>query len=313
MSRPGLRALLAAVLLLQAGCTLLGPAPASLPLPPGLPTRQYIDGVPFYAQEEDQCGPAALAGVLGWAGAPSSPAALRPQVYLPQRQGSLQAELLAATRRAGLLAYPLAPRSEDLLRELAAGHPVLVLQNLRWDAWPQWHYAVVVGYDQPAGDWLLQSGDQALLRMAATPFERSWARAGRWAFVALPPQELPASAREDDYTAAVAALERSAAPAAGLAYERALARWPQDLVARIGLGNLAYGAHDLPGALAHYAQASAEHPEAGDAWNNQAQVLHELGRDAEALAAARRAVALGGPRAAQYARTLAACRESRPQ
>jgi hypothetical protein len=30
--------------------------------------------------------------------------------------------------------------------QLEAGRPVLVLQNLALKLWPQWHYAVVVGY-----------------------------------------------------------------------------------------------------------------------------------------------------------------------
>ena len=43
----------------------------------------------------------ALATVLGAAGIGRTPEQLAPQVYLPQRQGSLQVELLGASRRAG--------------------------------------------------------------------------------------------------------------------------------------------------------------------------------------------------------------------
>jgi predicted Zn-dependent protease len=61
---------------------------------------------------------------------------------------------------------------------------------------------------------------------------------------------------------------------------------------------------DLRGAAAAYLRATTDHPEAADAWNNLAQALHELGSRAEALAAARRAVSLGGPRLPAYRETL---------
>jgi predicted Zn-dependent protease len=149
----------------------------------------------------------------------------------------------------------------------------------------------------------LRSGTQPRLVMGQRAFQRSWERAGRWAFVALPPDTLPATAREDDYVSAAADLERSDPPAAAAAYGTALARWPGNLVARIGLGNIAYGSGRAGEAERHYLLATRDHPDSGDAWNNLAQVLHEAGRDAEARAAADRAVAIGGERAADYRAT----------
>ena len=64
------------------------------------------------------------------AGVKVTPEELVPQVYLPERKGSLQVEMLAAARRHGMVSYQLAPRFEDVLREIAAGTPVVVLQNL---------------------------------------------------------------------------------------------------------------------------------------------------------------------------------------
>jgi len=116
--------------------------------PETLAQRTELAEVPFFPQEEYQCGPAALASVLVHNNIATTPAALVPQVYLPGREGSLQTEMLAATRRHGLVAYHLAPRIEDLLTEVAAGNPVIVLQNLAFSFAPLWHYAVVVGYDR---------------------------------------------------------------------------------------------------------------------------------------------------------------------
>lgn len=291
--------------LLLAACSNLPVADYGAALPPSLPDHRELADVPFHPQDKYQCGPAALATVLGSAGIARSPQELKTGVYLPGRQGSLQPEMLAAARRAGLLPYVLAPRPESLLQEVAAGHPVVVLQNLRFSFLPQWHYAVVVGYDLREQQIILRSGTEKRLVMTQADFDRTWSRAKRWAFVALPPDRRPATAREADFVAAAAALEGVSPQAARQAYGTALAAWPGNKVAGIGLGNAAYRAGDLTGAQAAYRRATLEHPDWADAWNNLAQVLHELGRQPEALAAARQAVALGGPRRQTYESTLA--------
>jgi tetratricopeptide (TPR) repeat protein len=187
----------------------------------------------------------------------------------------------------------------------------VVLQNLAFSFAPVWHYAVVVGYDLPREEIVLRSGTTRRLEMRLSTFERVWARGGHWAMVALPPQRLPVTAAADTYVAAVVALERLDAAAARQAYAAALARWPDHLLAEIGLGNTAYAARDLAAAEAAYRRATNDHPQAADAWNNLAQVLFELRRTDEAQSAAERAVALGGPRLASYQATLKAITEPR--
>lgn len=272
--------------------------------PASLPARAELAHTPFFPQEDYQCGPASLAAVLQHAGRDATPAALVPQVYVPARHGSFQAEMLAATRRQGLVAYPLAPRLESLLREIAAGTPVLVLQNLALDWAPQWHYAVAIGYDLDARELVLRSGLTRRLVMRLNTFEHTWARSGHWAMLAVPPQRLPQTATQASWLAAVAALERVAPAAARRGYEAALARWPDSVTAQIGLGNASYALRDLESAAAAYQRATRSHPASADAWNNLAQALIELGSRDEALAAARSAVALGGPRMQTYLETL---------
>lgn len=309
--RPLRLALGAALAPWVASCALLPAAPTELEVPDGLPRRAELAATPFFPQDDYQCGPATLAEALTQAGAPRSPQQLVPEVYVPQRQGSLPPEMLAATRRAGLVAYPIDASASALAQEIAAGTPVVVLQNLLFDLFPRWHYALVIGYDLDRREWILRSGTQQRLVVSREQFERSWAKAGRWAFVALAPGRLPATAREDAYVAAVANLERVDASAAALAYEAALERWPGDLVARIGLGNIAYGAQRLNDARMQYEMAVRAHEDSADAWNNLAQVVQELGDEEEAERDARRAVTLGGPRIAEYQRTLAEIQASR--
>lgn len=312
---PALPAAAGTLLLIGAllgGCATTAQVAALREQPPaGLPARHELEAVPFFPQEENQCGPAALATTLTDAGAATSPEVLAPQVFLPARAGSLQAEMLAAARRQGFVAYPLAPRLEDLLREVAAGNPVIVLQNLALDFFPRWHYAVVVGYDLPGDEIVLRSGTTRRLPIALSTFDRTWARSGRWAMLTLAPDRLPATAAEDRYVGAAAALERVAPGAARRAYATALERWPASFPARIGEGNAAYALRDLAAAEAAYREATRRYPDAPDAWNNLAQTLLELRRREEALAAVQRAVELGGPRLGTYRETLRAVSDSR--
>ena len=295
--------LLAIAVLAVSGCASV-PAPEYGGTPPASREEPVeLAAVPFFPQGEYQCGPAALATVLQSAGIARTPQQLAEQVYLPQRQGSLQLELLGATRRAGAVPYVLHDPPDGLLREVAAGHPVVVLQDLG-HLLPQWHYAVVVGFDLAQKTLTLRSGTTPRLVMSISDFDRSWARSERWAFVALPPDRLPASASELEYVQAAAAFERVMPAMGPRAYQTALNVWPKNLFARLALGNAAYRQQQLGEAGAQYRQATVDHPESGDAWNNLAQVLFEQGRMEEAGAAARRAVAIGGPRLATYAATL---------
>ena len=107
--------------------------------PDDLPPAVELSQTPFFPQTEHQCGPAALATVLQPHHVDVSPQTLSSQLYIPAREGSLQVEMAVTARRYGMLPYPLNPEFADLLAEIAAGHPVLVLQNLRFDWWPQWH------------------------------------------------------------------------------------------------------------------------------------------------------------------------------
>ncbi|MBV8502303.1 MAG: PA2778 family cysteine peptidase [Paucibacter sp.] len=282
--------------------------------PPALAPRADLSSVPFFPQDDHECGPAALAMLLQASGTAATPAQLSPEVYLPGRQGSLQQELLIAARRHGLPAYVLAPDLRDLLTEVAAGHPVLVFQNLSLPIYPIWHYAVVVGYDRERGSLLLHSGLTKRLEMSLATFERTWARAGHWAMLALPTNEVPATAQVQTFAAAAVALERLDARAARQTYATALQRWPEDPVLLLGAGNAAYAQGDLAGAAVAYRHAVNTRPDLADAWNNLAHVLMESGEAAhrgEARQAAEQALALGGPRVAQY-RDLAAALRTDP-
>lgn len=260
--------------------------------PDGRPPMAQVAGVPFFPQTEHACGPAALAMVLVWSGLPLGAETMSAQVYTPGREGSFATDMLAAARRNGRLAVPVRTLP-DMLAELAAGHPVLVLQNLGLEIAPVWHFAVAVGYDLAARQVVLHSGVEEGQNLSLDTFEHSWNRAGQWALVVLPPDRLPATATATSVVLAAAGLERvGLAGAAAQAYEAVLARWPDSLGAAIGLGNARYAQNDRAGAEAAFRQAVDRHPHAAAGWNNLAHVLLEDGQESEARMAADMALRL---------------------
>ena len=263
---------------------------------PDLPRQVELKATPFIAQERYQCGPAALAMSLRAAGFAIDADALVPQVYLPQREGSLQVEMIAAGRRTGALSMTIPSRMDALVRELAAGNPVLVLQNLSLPIVPKWHYAVAIGYDVDRRDIILRSGTTERLVMPMSTFEHTWARSGYWGMVTLSPGHLPATAEEEKVVDALVAFEKTSAPGvARKTYAVAAQRWPDNLALALGLGNTAYAAGDKAAAAEAYRRASEQHPDSGAAANNLAVALMDLGHLKAARAAAEKALALGGP------------------
>jgi tetratricopeptide (TPR) repeat protein len=216
-------------------------------------------------------------------------------VYIPDRKGSLQVEMLAAARRHGMVSYALAPRFEDVLREIAAGTPVIVLQNLGLFS-AGWHYAVAIGYDYPLGTLVLRSGTQERDVMPFAAHEVVWMRSGYWAMVAVPPDRIPATAEENRWLGAIAALERTGqARGARVAYTAFLGRWPENVNARIGLANAHYALGELAQAEAVLREAARRDPGSVVVLNNLAQALSDLGRHEEALPLIEKAMAAGGP------------------
>ncbi len=268
--------------------------------PPDLPASAEVAQVPFFPQEAYQCGPASLAMVAQFAGVPVTPEALKDQVYLPDRQGSLQIEMLAAARRQGLMALTLPPELPELLRQVAAGRPVVVLQNLSLPVAPLWHYAVVIGYDLPTQTLRLHSGTHRRLAMPLSTFERTWARGGHWAFVAVQAGQVPAGWAPQAWLQAAAALERVRPDAAGQAYAAATRQWPGQPTAWLGLGNTAYRQGRFDEATRAFEAATRAAPDFADAWHNLAQARLAQGQRQEAAQAAGHAVSLGGPRVERY-------------
>ena len=293
-----------ALALFISACAQRAPLTDQLTQGAATPPPVELTDVPFHPQRRYQCGPAALATVLAYAGHPVDPDQLRDRVYVPARRGSLQPEMRAAARDHGLL--PVAHPADllTLAETLDQGHPILVMQNLGFERLPVWHYAVVVGIDVRADEVILRSGTRERETLSLRRFERSWARADHWAITLHPADILPAHATERSWLAAAAPFEQTGAlDIAETAYSTAAGRWPERFHVQMGLGNVRYQAGAFSDAEAAFRRAIALDPDHPAGWHNLAWALIRQERLAEAEAPARRAATLAATRQHAHANT----------
>ena len=272
--------------------------------PPHISSPSEIVSTPFFPQTQYHCGPAALATVIQFHGISATPEEIVPLVYTPGLKGALQIEVVAATRRFELLPVKLDGRLESLLREIDAGNPVLVLQNLGLDSIPFWHYAIVVGYDLETQSLVLRSGTEKRLIRPFDNFERTWQRGNYWALVIVPPERIPVTASAESYLLALVELEQTGhVQTANLGYQSASKRWPQNEHALIGLGNSAYALNKFSDAELAYQQALALSPENHQLWNNLAYAQAQLQKQNASIASIKKALELA-PNNSNYRQSM---------
>lgn len=259
---------------LLAGCASTPEWPVPGTDQPSTPDQVILEDVPFYPQERYQCGPASLAMMLNSQGLRTDPEILKELVYIPGRGGSLQVEMVAAARAHGMLVYPLEKELESLLSEVASGNPVLVMQNLRFGWWPQWHFAVVIGYNAGERDLILHTDTRKREAIDLEVFSNTWRRADKWAVTILPPDRVPATAKPLRFLQSAHDLETTGqTTAAGIAYETVENTWPDQPTATMARGNLAWQLGHQSEATGHFLQAVKRFPEFAEGWNNLAFAL----------------------------------------
>lgn len=270
----------AALALWLTGCTSFGER-----IPETLAPAVELEDTAFYPQLKHHCGPAALATVLESAGTAPAYDQVVDQVYIPELEGSLQVELMAAARGFGRIPFRIAGDLESVLTEVQAGHPVLILQNLGARSLSAWHYAVVIGHDRDKNRILMRSGTEQRLAVPTGRWLRQWGRAGRWAIVVLEPGRLPATVRRSSALRALADFDDQADGTSRLpAWQAAVKQWPDEPLVWMGRGNARYSLGQLESAAEDFEQALATRPDYWPARLNLARVLHELGQACRGLA-----------------------------
>ena len=252
-----------------------------------------LENMPFFPQEKYQCGPAAVATVLNFHNLKVSPEEVSKRVYLPEKKGSLQVELIAEIRSQKLLPYLLEPELKNILDEIESGYPVLILQNLGTDRLPVWHYAVVTGFNLKEQNLLLNSGKRQGLKINFSSFMKTWEKANYWAVVAVPVNKIPATANLSGYLSVIADMETlGKLEVAESGYKMAADYWPDSEFPLLGLANVAYQSGKYSVSRAYLLKALELAPENSDILNNLAYAFASEGCFAQALKSINQALVL---------------------
>lgn len=262
-----------------------------------LPTQRQL-AVPFVPQQAFYCGPAALTEIARFWGLEADQESLAKQLFIPGKKGSLAIEMQATSRRLGMLPYPLSKNLSAILSEVDAGNPVLVFQNLAFAWWPQWHYAVVVGYDLGEEELILHSGSHENYRLSFKTFMATWARTNHWARVLTDSSRLPETAKPAQYIATANEFEQVGDLDLAMSfYALAAEKWPNSKPVLTALANAALTQGDTRRALDLFSQILLTNPDDPALWNNYAFALLEENCRAEALVAISKAVSLAEDKA----------------
>ena len=297
--------LLVSALQILMGCTAMVVADRVIPKEPqDLPSDIRID-VPFFAQTENYCGPASLAMVANYYGNNVTPNEVANLVYIPEKKGSLQTEMVAASRSLDLVAFVMHMDDESLRAEIDAERPVIVLQNLALNIYPIWHYSVVTGRDPNNEHLLLHSGRHEYYRVPWTTFSNTWKRSKNWALIAAPAGDLPTSATASVVLKAALNLEKVGKyRAAQLTYAAATERWPNNFAAHVGLANTHMRLREPLAASQAYQSALKLNKRSSAVLNNFAYSAYDLGCEVTAIQAASCALKLDQKPNQEIAATL---------
>ncbi len=137
-----------------------------------------VRSVPFFPQEAYQCGPASLAGALGFLGLKATPSKIAKDIYSSGARGVLNIDLVLYAQRKGLQSRQYRGGLEDLKRKIDSGTPVIVMTRV----WPAFlgkgHFMLVKGYS--ARYIIANSGRTESLEIPVDKFMKAWRDEDYW-------------------------------------------------------------------------------------------------------------------------------------
>lgn len=150
--------------------------------PPAI--ERLLGNVPFFPQEDYQCGPSALATVLGYYGEDVTPEEIAREVYRPDLRGAVSLDLALYPRTRGYRTRFLRGSAADVAAAVDAGRPVLVMVDYGFGGVHKFHYMVITGYGSRGVR--VNSGRKQSQWIDWAKFLSQWEGADRWTLLVDP-------------------------------------------------------------------------------------------------------------------------------
>lgn len=146
--------------------------------------RSVVAGVPFHAQEDHQCGPAALAMVLNHHGDMATPEDIAQAIFRKDLRGTVSLDLALYPRGRGFATRFFRGTAAEIVTAVDTGKPLVVMVDEGLGGIHVFHYMVVVGYE-PEGV-LVNSGRRRGQRIPWREFLSGWSGAESWTLLVEP-------------------------------------------------------------------------------------------------------------------------------
>jgi ABC-type bacteriocin/lantibiotic exporter with double-glycine peptidase domain len=137
-----------------------------------------IENVPFFPQEEYQCGPASLAGVLNYYGLKISPEEIANEIYSKSARGTLTIDMVLFAQKIGMSAKQYSGSLDDIRKNIDNKNPVIVMIDTGIFFVQQYHFMVITGYNEEG--IIVNSGKVQNKFMPENNFLNMWEKTKYW-------------------------------------------------------------------------------------------------------------------------------------
>jgi len=151
---------------------------------------RIIERVPYFEQEDFQCGPAALATVINYwyiknnSNKRLSIDAIITEVFSPRVKGVLSLDLELYARKLGYNALQYSGAIEEIKRNIDENAPVIILVDYGGPFFQQNHFMVAKGYTRDA--IIFNSGRRENNLILNESLIKIWKKTGFWILVIKP-------------------------------------------------------------------------------------------------------------------------------
>lgn len=137
-----------------------------------------IENVPFFPQEDYQCGPASLAIVLNFWGIDVTPYDIAREIFSKTAGGTLNIDMVLYANKRGLKAVQYRGSAGDLKKNIDSGFPVIVLVDYGFSLYQVNHFMVIIGYNEQGV--MVDSGRKKNAFISWNDFLKTWEKTGFW-------------------------------------------------------------------------------------------------------------------------------------
>jgi ABC-type bacteriocin/lantibiotic exporter with double-glycine peptidase domain len=146
-----------------------------------------IKDVPFFPQLDYQCGPASLAGVLNYYGDTVTPDEIAEAIYRQKIRGTVSLDMVLYARQRGFDSKWYEGNTDDIVRAVDSGSPLVVMIDLGFSLARAYHYMVVTGYSSQGV--IANTGITSQKLICWERFISQWEKTHNWTLLVTPKKQ----------------------------------------------------------------------------------------------------------------------------